>query len=321
MTARQFIETSSLIILVACLPACGGGGGVSSTPPPPLAGNPAPAPTPTPAPPPTPAAVLEPPEIGLVSNQPFKTFSLSHSLTSGPFSWVEDTPPSRAETVDFRYNAAEDVYEITLPGGQPGRLKTEGLNGTSGQVATGTFNRVTLGATTTTQPYTVTLPVPGSSFSPLTYTSFAMWEFAEGARKGIFAYGIPTGAAAVPVSGSASYTAQVIGWDKFDSYIDGIAKLQFDFAGGTLSGFMEPQSNDGWNAPIAFGRYNFTQTVFAVGSPEFSGRFAVPGQPNADSFFEGAFNGPNAAELMARWQAPTPDGQNSMFGIWVGKKD
>ena len=49
----------------------------------------------------------------------------------------------------------------------------------------------------------------------------------------------------------------------------------------------------------------------------------VPGLPNADSSFEGNFTGPNAAELMARFEAPfLVDGQQgTLSGAWVGKKN
>ena len=302
---------------MALLAACGGGGGegISSTPPPPAA---APAPTPTPTSTPTPPPpVLAPANIGLISNQSFKTLSLSHSMESGPMSDVESTPPTRSETLAFRYNSAENIYEITLPGFAPGRLQTEGLNGTSGRTASSTFNRVTLGAGPTLQAASVTLQVPGSSFSPFTYTSLANWEGAG--FSGVFAYGIATAPGEVPLSGSAGYSANVVGATEYDVYVGGFAKLQFDFAAGTLSGFMQPMISDGWDLSIDPGRYDFTQTIFAAGRTDFSGSFVVPGLPNAQSYFEGSFTGPQAAELMARWQAPSAHG--SMFGVWVGKKD
>lgn len=298
------------------LAACGGGGGVSSPPPPPVAA-PTPTSTPTPIPP---SPVLAPASIALVSDQPFKTFSLSHSTESGPFEDIETVPPTRSEAMDFRYNSAERVYEIALPGFPAGRLQTEGLNGTSGQTATSTFNRVTLGSSSTQQEVAVTLPVPGSSFSPFTYTSFGNWGIpGELGPSGIFAYGIATAPGDVPLSGSAGYSANVIGTTDYGYFVGGIANLQFDFAAGTLSGFMHPAISDGWDLSIDPGRYDFTQTIFAAGSTDFSGSFIVPGLPNAQSYFEGSFTGPQAAELMARWQAPSAHG--SMFGVWVGKKD
>lgn len=317
---RLFVAAGPAALLAACGGGGGGGGGgVSSTPPPPVA-----APTPTPTPPATstptptpPPPVLAPANIGLVSNQPFKTFSLSHGLESGPMSYVETRPPTRSETLAFRYNSAERVYEIALPGFAPGRLKTEGLNGTNGQTASSTVNSVTLGAGPALQAATVMLPVPGSSFSPFTYTSLAYWDGAG--YSGIFAYGIPTAPGNVPLSGSAGYTANVAGTTEYEAVVGGFAKLQFDFAAGTLSGFMQPMISDGWDLSINPGRYDFTQTIFAAGSTDFSGSFIVPGRPNAQSYFEGSFTGPQAAELMARWQAPSALG--NMFGVWVGKKD
>jgi hypothetical protein len=172
-------------------------------------------------------------------------------------------------------------------------------------------------------------PDRGGATIALTYTGYGLWfgvasETATGRNfnNGVFAYGVPTAPGDVPLSGAASYTAYVTGQAE-NVLIGGDAHLRFDFASGTLAGEMRPTLLDDWG-PTPLGQYDFVQTVYSTGSTTFSGKFAVPGS-TADSFFEGQFTGPQAAELMARWQAPFADPYSgswgTMSGVFVGKKD
>lgn len=101
--------------------------------------------------------------------------------------------------------------------------------------------------------------------------------------------------------------------------------MSFDFSAGTLAGTMHPGLSDGFGGIADYGKYDFTQTVYSRGATNFSGAFIVPGIPDgtSHSFFEGAFTGPGAAELLARFQAPfLYNGQTgTMSGVWVGKKN
>jgi len=183
-------------------------------------------------------------------------------------------------------------------------------------------------------PVYVTLFVPGSHFSPYTYTSFGWWNGDVGSNngqtiheEGIFAYGIPTAAGDVPTSGSASYSAEITGTFGANTYppngIGGDVSLSFNFASGTLSGFMHPKIEDAFDGLfVDFGRYDFAQTVYSTGSTTFSGQLSQAGL-SANGTFNGNFTGPNAAELMARFQAPYKLGgdQGTIAGVWVGKKD
>ena len=227
--------------------------------------------------------------------------------------------------VQFSYNASTNSYQISLPGFQPGSLIDTGYNGTNGQVATSTFSWVSAGSTTTRQAVNVTLPVPGSSFSPYTYSSLGSWD-GQPTSFGMFAYGIPTATGDVPVTGSATYSAQILGAYSHIPYypVEGPVSLQFNFGAGTLSGFMDPEISNSFDGVFAdFGRFDFAQTVYSTGSTTFSGKFIVPGLPGATSSFNGNFNGPSAAELMARFhtQAVYNGQQGTIWGIWVGKKN
>jgi len=150
----------------------------------------------------------------------------------------------------------------------------------------------------------------------LTYTTFA---FGNGSW---MAFGIPTAAAAVPVTGTASYSAKLAG-DAKGYVVAGTGSFSFDFSAGKLSGHLDPLLYDGWGTEFTAGKFDFVNTVYSKGSTAFSGQlsnsfFATRGS------FDGRFTGPAAEELMGRWQAPFTDpytlDEGKMFGIFVGKK-
>jgi hypothetical protein len=270
-----------------------------------------------------------------VSSQPFAVLSVGSEYkadsSGSPLTVLSGPGP---QDVHFSYDAASNTYGITLPGFNSGTLANTGYNGSEGQPATSTTSQLQENSMGFLMPAFVILPVPGSEYSPLTYTSYGYWSGDTNTApngeitrtEGIFAYGIPTQAGDVPITGSASYSATihgdlgpVAGWP-----IEGSVSLLFDFAAGELSGNMHPRVYDSFDGVFMdFGQYDFTQTVYSSGSTTFSGKFIVPGMPGADSSFDGRFTGPQAAELMARFWAPyTFNGQQGMLsGIWVGEKN
>jgi len=238
-----------------------------------------------------------------------------------------------AANLQFSYDPSANSYSISIPGFEQGTVTNTSYNGTDGQIATSSFNRVTAGASNSVQDLSVFLVVPGSQFSPYTYTSFGQWTGTTGKAanggilrsEGSFAYGIPTKAGEVPITGSATYLADIRGSTETPGFslVTGNASLTFDFGAGKLSGFMHPRIQDDWDGIfVDYGQYDFTQTVYSTGSTTFSGKFMVPGLPGADSSFQGNFTGPNAPELMGRFQAPyVVDGYPGMIaGTWIGKK-
>lgn len=328
MSVRQIRQGLFVCGGALALSACGGGGGgpqVAAIPTAPAT----PTPTPAPAPP------IPPPHLGLISAQPFAVVGIGDSYTTD--SAGDREAPLSAPTVQdvqFSYNSSSNSYQISLPGFQSGTLANTAYNGSSGQPATSSFSWVTAGSSSDLQQVHVSLPVPGSSFSPYTYTSFGSWDGKTGVasdgrlnwQEGDFAYGIPTGAGDVPLTGTASYLADVHGSIGANYWIPvtGTASLSFDFAGGSLSGSMHAGIFDHFDGiEMDFGQYAFTQTVYSTGSTTFSGKFVIPNLPNADSAFAGMFTGPGAAELMARFQAPflLNGQQGTMSGVWVGKKN
>jgi hypothetical protein len=169
---------------------------------------------------------------------------------------------------------------------------------------------------------------PGNPEQQFTYSSLAQY-YTDGAwpgNYGWFAFGTATQPGAVPVTGSATYSALVRG-SSLDGNggIQGTATLNFNFGAGQLSGHFDPQyvSYGGIGDRIALGRYDFVNTVYAVGDTSFSGQLTNSAFGQNGSF-TGRFTGPNAEELISSWSAPfhSPDtGQDSaMFGVWVGSR-
>lgn len=290
-----FLPLTFATLLGACGGA-GGGGGIASAPPPPNA----PTSTPSPAPAPAPAKQA----IGLESPRDFATLGVSFS--------TEEVKEPRWDDMSIRYMAAEDAYEVSIPGFAPGRMSVQQIYAYAGGGGRA-YSKVLMGQGPALQDLSVSTYIPNTPERAYSYTSYGSWSgylansSPDGKFESIghFVYGIPTAQGDVPTNGTASYSAEILGGVNSQgvSNVTGSARLVFDFLAGTLSGSMEPTIHDAWNA-YPLGTYTFRNTIFSRGSTTFSGSFDVPGKPGAASSFEGMFTGPAASELMARWQAP-----------------
>lgn len=257
-----------------------------------LASIPPPAVSPTPLPPPPPPPPRASAPFGLTTDTKFATIG---------------------DEVEFRWSAAAGAYELGVSGGP--------------------VERLTLGDSSATAEN----HYPPSSHFGLTlrkdldlrHTNLGViFENGWGGPIGLFAYGIPTAAGDVPLSGSASYAAQVKGRagqgnEAWVYNVSGSASLSFDFGAGTLRGQFDPRI-DNWTDDFReLGRYDFVNTVFGVGSTSFSGGLRHGSFSQLGSF-SGLFTGPQTAELMARWNAPYVNPwtseQGTITGVWVGKK-
>jgi hypothetical protein len=280
-TIRTALLASALSLAIA---ACGGaGGGTNST-------GPAPSPPPAPAPQ-TPSSSFAP-------------------LSAPPAGVTETTELASYGVIDnVRWNASSQAYEVTF----------------SGQAAT-------IEAILPAAPYAqagrlrafdgTLLPPTLQAWTGLAYTRSGYVTGSDNA----FAFGLATPAGGVPVTGMATYTADLTGgaftpegtavWGLYGS-----AKLNFDFAAGTLGGYMDPHLNGPMETPEV-PRYNFVNTIFSPGSTTFSGSFDAAGP--TPSSFEGQFTGPAAQELMATFRAPYFDSFSESWGeirgVMAGKR-
>ena len=207
--ARNFAATSAIVVL-SLLSACGGGnggasgGGMTSV---------ISAPTPSPMPTPTPtssqyAATLIP-------------FGLSQDRTFDVFGWDAWNSAPVASALQFRWNAATTEYEI-LPSGSTrwARLKFLGT-------ASPTYD--VFASDGTKLSYQVSLSAP-TAVNGIKHVGFAQVIDGSNARP-YFAFGFATAASDIPTAGSKVCT---FGMDEI-----GAGQLTFDFAVGTVSGYVE----------------------------------------------------------------------------------
>lgn len=172
------------------------------------------------------------------------------------------------------------------------------------------------------------------------YSEVAAWGSKAEGRWGYTAFGVPTAAGSVPVSGSAAFNGVVSGSTDIMAHdfllggyypisTDGYVTLDFDFGAGTLDGSMQLFLPIGGMNPVELGKFDFKNTVFSAGSTAYSGTFDTP--VAGQNFFLGRFTGPAAEETVGAWAIPfvfdngdanfPADGQtHQAFGAWIAKR-
>jgi hypothetical protein len=199
---------------------------------------------------------------------------------------------------------------MDVPASQPGIFQTDDF--TAGTNWTGKLTDPSLPGQS--QPIAFGAGRPGFE-----YTAWSWYQKTD-LTAGWMAFGLATPQSAVPVSGSATYTADVLGYG--GAYFDGKATLNFNFGANTLGGNLEVWDGEWAPRTMSYYQFNFANTVVGSGSNlgQFSGELVNSANSQHGSF-NGLFTGPNAQELMARWNATYPNSDNLMYGVWVGKKD
>ena len=263
-------------VAAAGLSACGGGGGVSS------AGS-----TPPPAPPaaqsPTAVEIFKSP-----ASQEFAALGIGSDLR-------------------IRYDATTGRYEVLS-----GANWVQIVDNPATAPAAGSPNQsfIISGAQGSFFNIRVHHAAIGAG-DVYTYSNLANWSDTTTSMSGTTAIGVATPAGAVPITGSATYNGVIQGLtaETFDSAdgqgilrasVSGSIRLTFDFASAGLSGFIAPtmHANNMYQLPVL----NFVDSIHAVGSGTFSGRFdtALAGANG----FNGLFTGPNGQELIGRFAFP-----------------
>jgi hypothetical protein len=159
------------------------------------------------------------------------------------------------------------------------------------------------------------------SYSALvTWSELGTLDMTKG---GVVAFGVASSPSSIPVSGNATYDGAIYGfstetWDWADwgrglATVDGKIQLTFDFSLGTLAGSISPRvySNSLYELPTM----KFVNTVYANGSPSFSGKFDT--SLTGENMFSGLFTGPQASELIGNFAFPYTsalDGKNYEAG-------
>ena len=317
------------------LMACGGGGGGGGQRP---KFTPTPTPPPTPPPPPIPGTapvkIFNDPKPGNYASVGVSISASGGNLDTFPNADASFGPVSAAdsEQAHIRYTA-DGHYEIQMPGTAWDRLVHYGGLGNP----TSDNNYFQPQSVPMNQGYLITANAAKSG--GYSYSEIGTWGSTTAGRSGSIAFGVPTPAGGVPVTGSATFeglvqgTADVVQADYLYGgfvpiSVDGTVSLNFNFASGTLSGEMSLFTPDGMN-PLRLGTFTFTDTVYSVGSTSYSGRFATSAA--GDNFFLGRFTGPNATETIGAWAVPfvfqtgsdtiRATGQtHQAFGAWIARR-
>lgn len=295
----------SMLATVAVLAIAGCGGGGTR-----VASTPSPVANPTPPPPPPAAAAIE--ILASPATQEFAALTSSGSSSD----------------MRIRFDAATSTYEVLVDsGGWQGLRPSKTYHSTPEHYFSfGPSNNESFFQVSTTAKD----PAPGNYL----YSSLAVWGKGAGAYwddANYTAFGVPTSAGSMPVTGSASYqgiirgSSDVLEMDNLigaqvAATIHGSVALSFDFGAGTLGGSIRPTLNT-FGGDIDLGTLSFVNTVYSSGSTTFSGRFNT--SVSGANSFNGLFTGPNAEELIGRWAFPfvySRDGTtHSASGAWIAK--
>lgn len=306
---RRFL----LVSVALALSACGGGSQVGFIPPPPA----------------TPPAVSPPPTTTAANYIVAATTGTSDFETKGGFVSYDprsgqSSGASLAEgelAMGIHYDWSSKQYFLRLPSSS----FWEGLFLNPNQVPN-TRDFRTAGAPSAT--YLQLQEYAGTGY---THSALALWSTpgSEAGLSGGVAFGIPTPAGAVPLTGAATYNGSISGRTTQTSFdglagnywpaiVEGSINLSFDFGAGTLAGRINPTIYDVDRRAIA--PLVFSNTVFARGSTVFSGSFDT-GLAGANSF-SGRFTGPQAQELIGSFAFPyAADGKTfQATGAFVGRQ-
>lgn len=281
------------------------------------------------SPSPTPTSSLLP--VGLTQLSEFPTLGFMYRYPER-FNGRGSRPaaPDPSELISIRYFAAASTYEMQAPDFAWDRLVVVE------QLARWPWTTLRLSSTQNRQ-LRIDLYKPGNFNGELAldYTSqgricglLAATNGDTLVSTGMFAYGVPTARGDMPSKGVGRYSTVVGQLRDTGAASNERCEVDFgvNFATGGVAGTFHPVWTDAWFTWKA-GDYPLTEVVFAPGASSFSGRFDIPGR-GIDGFFEGQFTGPQAAELMVRWQVPVRDPYSedvnpqwfNLFGVWVGKR-
>lgn len=294
---RAFQVRPILMAAAFALASCGGGGGSALV-------TPGSVPPPTTTAPPPPQAPATPPLIipAAATNQQFAAMGATDSFSAG------QSPRLDSENqLQVRYLASTNSYEVQVPGSQA-------WSGIS-YIFTGSGTPINFGNDA------AHLWLRSAGYQ---YSSLFEWS-ANNSIYGHEAIGMATPAGGVPVTGSATYLGQILGSTSEihfpdDMGIDGSISMRFNFGAGTLSGSITPNLRQDF-ASFSLGTLNFRDTVYAAGSPTFSGKFDT--NLAGINGFGGQFTGPNAQELIGNfafpYQSPIDNQTYQADGAFVGR--
>jgi hypothetical protein len=318
-----------LMMIVGC--GDGGGGGIASTPPPPATSTIVAAPQ---------NASANTSLGGPLQSQSFATLAVRASTTQSSTSLVSATSSMPGGAAAISYDAASNTYTLSSPsssasGATPDTLKLKPNDAaltsaapvpcSSGCGGAGYLSREGTNRPST-QPYFI-----------YSYVGYANWwsQTSSGANsvyvQNEAVFGIPTPAAAIPTTGTASYTLDVVGFEGTTPQLGssgshannptfaggGAATLDFGSASYSMNGTTgaPTDSSKGGTGIASFS----SSGKLLSGANGFGGAFTFNDAGNFDGKLNGWLFGPNAQELGAVFSASSTDGR-VVVGTIVGHK-
>lgn len=319
----------SLVLVSLALPlvlaSCGGGGGATGSAPPPVvvAGTPTPAPAPAPTPTPAPSATLAGgainARVGLKQLADFPTLSwIYRPEVAGE--------ANGTDLVQFGYDASRNLSVMTVPGYARGGL-IEFPSETTDDLSYSHVDPNFGSATFFDRGLSALLLVPGlqNRVFALESTSVGWIGWAgintapDDRLTGVLVYGVPTAAGELPATGLGTFL--LYGHD-VRRPTGTLAVAGINNARGSVAiNFGTGQFVGGFDSGPSPDRFEFgTAALASDGS--FSGPLTVPGL-SGPAWFEGRFTGPQARELMLRWQGPYRDAAGrtqTAYGVLAGRR-
>ena len=303
--------------IVAGLGGCGGGGGggqVAVIPPPP------PSPTPTPTPTPTAFSIFAPANasVGSTAGAPVFAGQGGPNFTTGPSAGTKF--PLLQTTMVYDDKSARPDAQVNASGG------SASIQGGALTIDVAAFQNADV-------------KFLSSDYANLDWTRVGYWSTGGGwwdaddvvGRSGVFVTGYETPAAAVPTTGSATYTGAVQGTVLYPGTsagtthcncvvetLAGNASFTANFGTRNVSGSLTSMTAGGvpWNS-VAFNSTitgnSFSGTTSVTTTPAGPASLA----PNATGTVEGRFFGPSAQEAGAVWTLF--DGVKAAIGTLTGK--
>ncbi|MGQ7830795.1 transferrin-binding protein-like solute binding protein [Altererythrobacter sp. Z27] len=321
--------TSTSLLLASCRSE--GAPPVVSVPPP----SPSPTPTPTPTPSPTPTSFQPVPARIFVEplyNEQLdllgKGWQFNYQIGTG-----EVSNQRISEDLSISYDSETATYLVTAP-----------LAGSGTIMQNGDYRKWTFEPSFPADPSikspssyccnSLDISAPGLSDSLYTYMSLVhlFASNALNANTNTTAYGAfvliqPTKPGEVPITGTATYSGNLVGYFSGDAgatWLQGKSRFDFDFANATLAGDLTIAMACLMGCSYAPVVYTLTETKFTTGSINFSGSLASSGTAS-NGHFNGTFAGPNAVEMAAQFELPfyNPEWQKwlTASGAILGKRD
>lgn len=300
------------------------------TPTPAPAPSPTPSPTPTPDPTPTPTPTPDPAPVPVPSPLPAPGPTMTSPLVGDTVfqtvgqGYVSGTgrvqrPVGEGPEVVYAYDS--EMVEVHLPNGDVMWFETDGV-AQSTPFAGSAYYRNQDSEGNTLEVFSVSAPrVDGVQLTYLRHGSYigtSPYSPGESVTESFF-FGFPTASGEMPVSGNATYSLGINGslsgnGNRYGLIFESTGSFSADFLTGDIDTsihFVGTDNND--SSIFDFGTVSATGAISA-GGPGFAGTFDT-----GSGWFEGAFFGPQAAEMGYEFFLDAPTFEASGY-VW-GKKD